>query len=248
MTGASRERADLLLVRLGHYPSRARAQAAIAAGLVSADGRRVARASDLLAAEAEITALAEHPYVSRGGLKLAHALEHFRIDPANLACLDAGCSTGGFTDVLLRRGARLVHAVDVGRGQFDGRLAADPRVRLREGTDIRALDAADLPEPPSLGVADLSFISLRLVIPSLARLLAADAALVLLVKPQFEVGRGRIGKGGIVRDAAAREEAVAEVRAAVAAAGFRVSAPLASPVAGGDGNIEFLVAAWRGEG
>jgi 23S rRNA (cytidine1920-2'-O)/16S rRNA (cytidine1409-2'-O)-methyltransferase len=235
----------MLLVRLGHYPSRARAQAAIDAGLVQADGRVLKRASEALSADAVIIAVPEHPYVSRGGVKLAHALDVFGIDPAGLVCLDAGCSTGGFTDVLLRRGARLVHAVDVGHGQFDAALARDARVRLSESTDIRAVPPFAADESPALAVADLSFISLRLVIPALARLAAPAARLVLLVKPQFEVGRARLGKGGIVRDAAARDEAVAAVRDALAAAGFAARPAVPSPVTGGDGNIEFLIAAAR---
>lgn len=240
-----RRRADLVLVERGIFESRARARAAIEAGLVRADGVAVARASDLVAPAAEIAAEPPHPYVSRAGLKLAHALDRFAIDPAGLVCLDVGASTGGFTDVLLRRGAAHVHAVDVGRGQLHPSLARDPRVTSREATDIRRLDAGALPEPARLVTIDVSFISLRLVLPELLRHVREDAWLVALVKPQFEVGRAGIGRGGLVRDAAAASCSVEAVRDLVVELGFRIVGEDASPITGGDGNREYLIAARR---
>ncbi|WP_237243202.1 TlyA family RNA methyltransferase, partial [Rothia nasisuis] len=161
---------------------------------------------------ARIEAAPEHPYASRGGLKLAAALDAFRLDPAGLACLDVGASTGGFTDVLLARGATHVHAVDVGRGQLHPRLAADPRVTSLEGTDIRALDPARLVPRPALASVDVSFIGLRLVLPALPAQLAPGAAIVALIKPQFEAGRARVGRGGLVRDPAVHAEVCDSVR------------------------------------
>jgi 23S rRNA (cytidine1920-2'-O)/16S rRNA (cytidine1409-2'-O)-methyltransferase len=177
-------------------------------------------------------------------VKLAAALDAFAIDPAGLSCLDCGASTGGFTDVLLRRGAAFVHAVDVGSGQFSPALAG-PRVGLREGTDIRSLAAGALDPVPSLAAVDVSFISLKLVLPSVAGLLAPACRIVALVKPQFEAGRGNLGKGGVVREASVRERTVEGIADALGALGFRVAPALPSPIAGGDGNVEFLVAAWR---
>ncbi|KAB1074751.1 TlyA family RNA methyltransferase [Methylobacterium planeticum] len=238
-----RLRADRLLVERGFYESRARAQAAIAAGLVRADGRPVARASDALAPDAAIAAGQPHPYVSRGGVKLSAALDAFGFDPAGRACLDVGASTGGFTDVLLRRGAAHVYAVDVGRGQLHASLAADPRVTSLEGTDVRRLKPGTLGDAPSLVSVDVSFIALRLVLPAVAPLLAPGAALAALIKPQFEAGRARIGRGGIVRDEAVHAEVCASVAGCLGDLGFSVLATLPSPVAGGDGNREFLIGA-----
>lgn len=240
-----RRRADLVLVERGIFESRVRARAAIEAGLVRADGVPVARASDLVQPAAEIEAEPPHPYVSRAGLKLAHALDRFAMDPAGLACLDVGASTGGFTDVLLRRGAAHVHAIDVGRGQLHASLARDPRVTSREATDIRRLDAGTLPDPVRLVTVDVSFISLRLVLPELLRHMREDAWLVALVKPQFEVGRAGIGRGGLVRDEAAAVASVEAIRALMAELGFRIVGEDASPITGGDGNREYLIAARR---
>ena len=240
-----RVRADRLLVELGHFDSRARAQAAIEAGRVSADGRPVARASDRLARGVRIEAAAAHPFVSRGGLKLAAALDAFGLDPAGLVCLDVGASTGGFTDVLLSRGAAHVVAVDVGRDQLHASLRADPRVTSREGTDIRTLDAAELPGPVALAVIDVSFIALRLVLPAVVALMAPGAALAALVKPQFEAGRERVGRGGIVRDPAVHEAVCAEVAACLSGLGASLLGLVPSPVEGGDGNREFLIGARR---
>jgi 23S rRNA (cytidine1920-2'-O)/16S rRNA (cytidine1409-2'-O)-methyltransferase len=239
----SRVRADHLLVQRGLFDSRARAQAAIAAGLVRADGQLVRKPSEGVAAHAVIAAEAPHPYVSRGGLKLAAALDAFSVDPAGLACLDIGASTGGFTDVLLRRGARQVTCVDTGSGQLHPVIAGDPRVTAFESQDIRHFAAERLAEAPALVVIDVSFISLRLVLPQAARLAAPGATLIALVKPQFEVGRGRIGKGGVVRDDSAIAEAIATVQESARASGLTVTAMAESPITGGDGNREHLMAA-----
>ncbi len=237
-----RKRADVLLVEQGHFQSRARAQAAIAAGLVRADGALVRKASEILAPGAQIEASPAHPWASRGGLKLAAALEAFALDPAGLAALDVGSSTGGFTDVLLARGAKSVVALDVGHGQLDPRLSADPRVRSLEGRDARSLTREDLIEPPGAIVCDLSFISQRLVLPVVLALAAPAAWLVTLVKPQFEVGRAGLVKG-MVKDEAALARACADVRAAVEALGWLTLGLIHSPVTGGDGAREFLYAA-----
>lgn len=242
-----RMRADRLLVERGHFDTRARAQAAIQAGCVTADGARVARASDRIAPNARIEATAAHPFVSRGGLKLEAGLDAFGFDPAGLSCLDVGASTGGFTDVLLRRGAVRVCAVDVGRGQLHASLRDDARVVSLEGTDIRGLNAATLPFAPALTVIDVSFISLRLVLPAVMPLIAPGGALVALVKPQFEAGRERVGRGGIVRDEAVHTEICASVSALLISLGLAVLGPIPSPVEGGDGNREFLIGAQRAD-
>jgi 23S rRNA (cytidine1920-2'-O)/16S rRNA (cytidine1409-2'-O)-methyltransferase len=243
---ANRRRADLLLVERGLVPSRAQAQAAIAAGGVRADGVPVTRPAQMLALDVALEAEPAHPWVSRGGVKLAAALDAFAIDPAGLLCLDIGASTGGFTQVLLARGAVRVIAVDVGRDQLSAALRGDPRIDLREGFDARALTADSIGAPPDLVTADVSFISLTKVLPTVLPLAAAGARLVALVKPQFEVGRERIGKGGIVRDSADREAALRAVVAAVEALGWHVLGTMPSPIAGGDGNVEFLLGARRG--
>ena len=203
----------------------------------------MARASDLVARDARLEATAPHPFVSRGGLKLAAALDAFRLDPRGLPCLDVGASTGGFCDVLLARGAAHVHAVDVGRGQLHPRLRADPRVTSLEGTDIRGLDPERLAPRPGLASVDVSFIGLRLVLPALPALLTPGASLVALIKPQFEAGRGRVGRGGLVRDAAVHEDVCRSVRAVLEGLGADVVGLIPSPVPGGEGNLEFLVGA-----
>jgi 23S rRNA (cytidine1920-2'-O)/16S rRNA (cytidine1409-2'-O)-methyltransferase len=238
----SRIRADLLLVERGFYESRARAQSAIAAGLVTADGAVVAKASSTVLSNAKIVAGAEHPWVSRGGLKLAAALDHFEIQPADRFCLDIGASTGGFTDVLLKRGARHVVAVDVGHAQFHEKLAGNRRITLLEGFDARTLTASDLAEPPSLIVFDVSFISLTLVLPPVLVLAHMGATLVALIKPQFEVGRAFLKKG-LVKDDVARDEAVVRIEALIVSLGWRSFGIMPSPIEGGDGNLEFLIAA-----
>ncbi len=240
-----KKRADQLLVERGVFESRARAQAAIAAGLVTADGATVRKASDMLTADAALTAQAPHPYVSRGGLKLAGAVDAFGFDPAGLLCLDVGSSTGGFTDLLLQRGARHVVAVDVGRDQLHASLRGDPRVTSYEGQDIRTLAPALLPGQPQLAAIDVSFISLRLVLPAVAALLAPQAGIAALIKPQFEAGRAALKKG-IVRDEAVQAEVCAGIAALLAELGFSVEGPVPSPIEGGDGNREFLVGARRG--
>jgi 23S rRNA (cytidine1920-2'-O)/16S rRNA (cytidine1409-2'-O)-methyltransferase len=238
-------RADVLLVARGFFESRARARAAIEAGLVSANGALVLKPSALIESDAPITAEAPHPYVSRGGVKLAAALDHFAIDPSGLAALDVGSSTGGFTDVLIRRGARHVVAIDSGRDQLHPSLRGDPRISLFEGQDVRDFDRAAMPAPAALAVADVSFISFTLVLPALTALLAPRARMVALVKPQFEVGPARIGKNGIVKDPAARLEAVNRVAEAVRAQGWTVTGVMESPITGGEGNLEYLLAAAR---
>jgi 23S rRNA (cytidine1920-2'-O)/16S rRNA (cytidine1409-2'-O)-methyltransferase len=239
-----KSRADQLLVERGFFESRARAQAAIAAGLVTANGTPVRKASEMVAADAELTAQAPHPYVSRGGLKLAGALDAFGFDPQGRACLDVGSSTGGFTDLLLKRGARHVVAVDVGRDQLHASLRADPRVTSFEGQDIRTLDAAAMPERPSLAAIDVSFISLKLVLPAVAALLSPEAGIAALIKPQFEAGRAALKKG-IVRDEAIQLQVCEEIVAVLKTLGFAVDGSIPSPIEGGDGNREFLVGARR---
>lgn len=237
---ATRERADRLLVARGLFASRARAQAAIAAGLVTADGVRVRKASEEISESADITAQSEHPYVSRGGVKLAAALDAFKLDPAGLVCLDVGASTGGFTDVLVTRGARLVHAVDVGRDQLDPRLRADPRVVVHEELDARKLAASLFEERPQAIVCDVSFISLRLVLPHILSFAAKTAWLVALIKPQFEAGRNRLKKGA-VKDPAVQREVCDATAACVEALGWRVLGVIPSPIRGGEGAREFLL-------
>jgi len=233
-----------MLVERGLFASRARAQEAISAGLVSADGEVVRKASQTLPAEARLEASRAHPWVSRGGLKLVAALDAFGLDPQGLACLDVGASTGGFTDVLLARGAKSVVAVDVGHGQFDPRLAADPRVRSLEHRDARKLTPADVFEPPQAIVCDVSFISQRLVLPILLALAAPEAWLVSLVKPQFEVGPARLSKG-LVKDEAALAQACESIREEVEGLGWASVGLTPSPILGGDGAREFLYAARR---
>lgn len=236
-----RRRADLLLVERGHFESRARAQAAIAAGLVVADGKPIRKASEELPSTAAIVAEAPHPWVSRGGVKLAKALEVFSVRPGGRVCLDVGSSTGGFTHVLLTEGAEHVFAVDTGRDQFHASLRDDPRVTLMEGTDIRNVTPDALAERPDLAVIDVSFISLRLVLPAVSRLLGADAEFLALIKPQFEVGRGHVGKNGIVTDDTARDAAVTAIKTEAESLGWRIGGIVDSPIAGGDGNREFLM-------
>ena len=240
-----RQRADLLLLERGLFESRAKAQAAIAAGLVSADGVTVRKPSEMVDAAAAVVAEAAHPYVSRGGVKLAAALDAFRIDPAGKTCLDLGASTGGFTDLLLRRGAARVYAVDVGQGQLHARLARDPRVVSLERTDARRLDAALVPEPVEILVADLSFISLKLVLASALARLARGASLVALVKPQFEAGREHVGKG-VVRDEAVQRAVCDDIATFLGGLGLTVIGVIPSPILGGEGNREFLVGARHG--
>jgi 23S rRNA (cytidine1920-2'-O)/16S rRNA (cytidine1409-2'-O)-methyltransferase len=242
---AARRRADLLLVERGLFESRAKAQAAIAAGLVTADDAPVRKASDLLDTTVEVVAEAAHPYVSRGGVKLAAALAAFHIDPAGRVCADVGASTGGFTDVLLRAGAAKVYAIDVGHGQLHPTIGSDPRVIGLEKTDIRRIDPALVSEPIDLAVIDVSFISLKLVLPAVIPLLGERAAVVALIKPQFEAGREHVGKG-VVRDEAVHRAVCADIDARLRRDGFDILGLIPSPVLGGDGNREFLIGARRG--
>ncbi|MFC3080324.1 TlyA family RNA methyltransferase [Phenylobacterium terrae] len=241
-----KRRADVLLVERGLFESRAKARAAIEAGRVFADGRPVARASDLIAIEAQIAAEAAHPWVGRGALKLVHALDLWPIAVGGRVVLDVGASTGGFTEVCLARGAARVYAVDVGQGQLHPRLAADPRVVSLEGVDARRLDAALVPEAPELVVCDASFIGLSKVLPVPLSLAAPGADLVALVKPQFEAGPGAVGKGGLVKDPAVRAAALEAAKQFFESSGWRVRGEAESPIAGGEGNLEFLVWARKG--
>jgi len=241
----SRRRADRLLVERGLFDSRAKAQAAIAAGLVTADDVPVRKSSDEVPVQATLRAEAAHPWVSRGGVKLAVALDHFGFGPAGHVCLDVGASTGGFTQVLLARGARRVYAVDVGRGQLHASLRDDPRVMLFEETDIRDLEANRLAEPPDFLVIDVSFISLKLALPPAIPLLRTPARLIALIKPQFEAGR-RYLKKGIVRDLQVHAAVCEDMVAFVTGLGWSVAGVVASPITGGDGNREFLLGAARG--
>ena len=240
-----RQRADLLLVERGLFKSRAKAQAAIAAGLVTADGAPVRKASDLVDATAEVVGEAAHPYVSRGGVKLAAALAAFGVDSAGRVCADVGASTGGFTDVLLRSGAAKVYAIDVGHGQLHPTLARDARVIGLEKTDIRRIDQVLVPEPIDLAVVDVSFISLKLVLPAVIPLLGERANVVALIKPQFEAGREHVGKG-VVRDEAVHRAVCADIDACLRRKGFDILGLIPSPVLGGEGNREFLIGAQRG--
>ncbi len=237
-------RADVALAARGLFESRAKAREAIEAGLVRVDGRVIKKPSEPIAADAEIVACAPYPWVSRGGVKLAHALEVFGVEPEGRLCLDIGASTGGFTDVLLARGARHVVAVDVGHGQLHERLRADARVTSLEGQDARALTPAQLAEAPSLIVIDASFISLVAILPHVLSLAAERAELIALIKPQFEAGRGAVKKG-LVRDEKIHAHVCERVRAEIEALGWRVAGVIPSPIEGGDGNREFLIHAMR---
>ncbi|MGE3246478.1 MAG: TlyA family RNA methyltransferase [Beijerinckiaceae bacterium] len=240
-----RKRADIVLVDRGFFPSRAKAREAIEAGLVSAKGAQVRKSSEMIEEDAEIVAEKPYPWVSRGGVKLAAALAEFGIVPAGRDCVDIGSSTGGFTHVLLESGASRVYAVDVGQGQFSPALAGDPRVTLLEKTDARNLTEEQFAMPPQLAVFDVSFISLKLVLPAVLPLLAADAAMVALIKPQFEAGREKVAKG-VVRDASVHHDVCETIRTCVEAEGWRVAGLVPSPIEGGDGNREFLIGAMRG--
>jgi 23S rRNA (cytidine1920-2'-O)/16S rRNA (cytidine1409-2'-O)-methyltransferase len=239
---AKRMRADRLLVERGLFESRTKAQAAIEAGLVTADGAVVAKPSDEIAIESVLRAQPAHPYVSRGGVKLAAALDHFRFDPAGGVGLDVGASTGGFVEVLLERGARGIYAVDVGHGQLHAKLRKRPEILSLESTDIRKLTPDRLPEPPQFATVDVSFISLKLVLPAVVSLLPRPAWLVALIKPQFEAGPERVNKG-VVRDAATHAAICADIGRFVASLGWTVVGTIPSPIAGGDGNREFLIGA-----
>ena len=235
-------RLDLLLVQRGLCETRAKAQARILAGEVLVEDRPVTKAGTAVDETAAIRLRGEAlPYVSRGGLKLAGALDFWEMDPSGLVCFDAGSSTGGFTDCLLQRGAKKVYAVDVGTNQLHWKLRSDPRVVSMEQVNLRTWDPAAIPERCHLLVADLSFISLRLAIPSVLPSLLPGAEAVLLVKPQFEAGRGEVGAGGIVRDPAVHRRVLVEVWGYFAETELRPQALAVSPIKGGEGNIEFLL-------
>ena len=239
-------RLDQLLVERGLAETRAKAQALILAGRVFAGEHRLDKPGTAVAGDLEPTVRAGDDRVSRGAHKLVAGLDAFAVDPAGLVCLDVGASTGGFTDVLLRRGAVRVYAVDVGYGQLHARLRADPRVAVRERTNARRLTAAEVPEPVDLVVCDASFIGLRLVLPAPLALTRPGARLVALVKPQFEVGKGQVGKGGVVRDPELHAAACAGVEAwLVGLGGWRVLGVVPSPLLGPAGNREFLIGAAR---
>jgi 23S rRNA (cytidine1920-2'-O)/16S rRNA (cytidine1409-2'-O)-methyltransferase len=250
---APRQRIDRLLVERGLFESRAKAQAAIAAGRVTANEVTVAKPSDEVSTDAVLRAEPAHPWVSRGGVKLAAALDHFRFDPifdpSGRVCLDVGASTGGFTQVLLAGGARRVYAVDVGRGQLHPSLRGRAEIISLEATDIRTLGGAELAERPDFITIDVSFISLKLVLPAAVAPAGLPASLLALIKPQFEVGRGDTKRGGmkkgIVRDPFVQDAVCKDVAAFVASLGWTVVDVIPSPIVGGDGNREFVIGARR---
>ncbi len=239
---AAKPRLDIVLVDRGLAPSRERARALILAGQVTVDGQVVSKAGAPVAAEAQVGLITpDHPYVGRGGVKLAHALDVFSIDPGGRRALDVGASTGGFTDVLLQRGAASVIALDVGRGQLDWRLRTDARVIVREGVNARALSAEDVPHAVGVVTIDVAFISLRLILPALPPFLEPGADVVALVKPQFEAGRDEVGRHGIVTDPLVHEAVLARVTEAAITAGFSRVAMTPSPITGATGNREFFL-------
>lgn len=238
------DRIDKLLVQRGLADSRAKAQAMVMSGIVLVNEQRVEKPSDKISGDAEIRIKGgDDPtsrYVGRGGLKLETALREFQIDVTNLNCLDVGASTGGFTDCLLQHGARHVVSIDVGHNQIDWRLRTDPRVEVREGINARYLKPADFDTEFDLIVMDVSFISATKIFPALVPLLKENAHLILLIKPQFELGREEVGKGGIVRDSEKHARVVAEVNYAAGKLGLVVRNVVESPIRGADGNVEFL--------
>lgn len=246
----ARLRADVALVERGLAESRAKAQALILAGLVYSDTRRIDKAGDPIAEGAPLSVKGQdHPWVSRGGLKLVKGLDEFGIDPAGLTAVDVGASTGGFTDVLLARGAARVYAVDVGHGQLAWKLRTDPRVVVLEKTNARHLTTAHIPDPLDLVVCDASFIGLELVLPAALALAVPGGRLVALIKPQFEVGKGRVGKGGVVREPELHREVCERVRAWLdGLPGWRTLGVVESPITGPEGNKEFLIGAVKDRG
>jgi 23S rRNA (cytidine1920-2'-O)/16S rRNA (cytidine1409-2'-O)-methyltransferase len=239
------QRIDLLLVERGLAESREKAQAMVLAGEVLADEQKVDKPGHRVRADAEIRLLGLAPkFVSRGGYKLEAALDGFGIDVAGKICADIGASTGGFSDCLLQRGAGKVYAVDVGAGQLHWNIRQDPRVVVQDRVNARYLTREILPEPLEFACCDVSFISVTLIVPALAPLLGPRADLVVLVKPQFEVGKGQVGKGGIVRDPALHRAAIEKVRASLQQAGFAHTDERESPILGAEGNREFLLHAW----
>jgi len=243
----AKARADKLLVERGLVETRAKAQALIMAGKVFSGDRRIAKAGDLVAEDAPLELKGQdHPWVSRGGLKLAHALSHFALDPQGAVAIDVGASTGGFTDVLLAHGAAKVYAVDVGHGQLAWKLRTDPRAVVLERTNARHLSTKEIAEPVDWVVCDASFIGLETVLPAALSLTKPDAVAVALIKPQFEVGPARVSKGGVVRDPALHQEVCERIRAWFERQpGWSVLGIVESPILGPEGNREFLIAARR---
>jgi 23S rRNA (cytidine1920-2'-O)/16S rRNA (cytidine1409-2'-O)-methyltransferase len=239
---AKKIRLDTLLSERGLTSSRERARAVILAGQVTVDGKIVSKAGAAVSPDAAVAlAQPDHPYVGRGGLKLAHALDEFRVSVEERLALDIGASTGGFTDVLLQRGAARVVALDVGHGQLDWRLRTDPRVVVVEGLNARRLSPRDLPGPVDVVAIDVSFISLTRILPQVPPVLGPGADVIALVKPQFEAGRAEVGRKGIVRDPVIQAQAVERVTGAAAAVGLRRVAMTKSPITGAEGNEEFLL-------
>ena len=241
----ARKRADLLLVERGLFESRARAQAAIEAGLVTANHKQVQKPSQTVPADAVLQAQPAHPFVSRGGVKLSGALEQYPIDIENHVCLDVGASTGGFTEVLLANGASMVFAIDVGRAQLHPSLRDHPKIVSMEETDIRSLEGKRLPARPDIVVIDVSFISLKAVLPVALSLAAAPMSLLALIKPQFEAAR-KHSRRGIIRDATVHQEVCDDIAAFAASLGCTNIRVFPSSITGGDGNIEFFIGARRG--
>ncbi|MCZ8324868.1 MAG: TlyA family RNA methyltransferase [Sphingomonadaceae bacterium] len=240
-------RVDQLLVERGLAESRARAQALVLAGLVFSGETKLAKPGHALPADAPLDVRGrDHPWVSRGGIKLAHAIDHFALNPAGVTAMDIGSSTGGFTDVLLQKGAAHVFAVDSGTNQLAWKLRQDPRVTVLEQTSARVLTPAQIDQPCTWVVCDASFIALRKVLEVPLNLAAPDCQLVALIKPQFEVGRGEVGKGGVVRDPALHARVCTEVRDWLESGGWTVQGIVESPITGPEGNVEFLIAAHRG--
>ena len=247
MTKQPKMRVDQLLVERGHAESRARAQALVLAGLVFSGETKLAKSGQTLPADAPLEVRGrDHPWVSRGGIKLAHALDHFGLDPAGVTAMDIGSSTGGFTDVLLSRGAEQVFAVDSGTNQLAWILRQDPRVTVLEQTSARVLTSAQIDRPCSWVVCDASFIGLAKVLDVPLRLAAPQCQLVALIKPQFEVGRGEVGKGGVVRDPVLHQRVCDEVAQWLSGSGWTVRGIVPSPITGPEGNVEFLIWASRG--
>lgn len=246
MKSKPKERLDKLLVERGLVETRAKAQALILAGQVFSNEQRLEKAGQLVAVEAPLSVKETMPFVSRGGFKLSAALDFFGVDVAGKVCLDIGASTGGFTDCLLQRGAARVVAIDVGHGQLDWKLRQDPRVEVREQINARYLQPADFVERFDLVVGDVSFISLTKILPVVPPLIQSSALVVTLIKPQFEVGRDEVGKGGIVRDETAQQRVVKEIVEFAASIGLQSRGVIDSPILGADGNREFLVCLERG--
>ncbi len=237
-----KDRLDKVLVDRGLVKSRERAKALVMEGHVIVDGTVVTKAGNLVDADSVIVLKEkECPYVGRGGLKLEAALEHFKINPEGMVAMDVGCSTGGFTDCLLKKNARKVYAIDVGYGQLDWSLRSDPRVELLEKTNIRYIEKTAIPEAVDIAVVDVSFISLLKVLPRVLEFLGSGGRVLALIKPQFEAGRGMVGKGGVVKDESTRLSAIESVREGVAGIGFQVLGVFESPVRGQKGNIEYFI-------